>query len=152
MSNVEKLHFKITLAGTYWKKAPKYSIIIDNDVVVSQEVTTPSGESFDVEFDRDINEGPFVLKIRLENKTDADVLKDNYDDPNNFTIIGDMLLNIKHVEIDEIDLSNLIYAKSVFNPDSPSRPVLDNCVDLGWNGTWVLESHSPFYLWLLENI
>ena len=29
---------------------------------------------------------------------------------------------------------------------------LDNCKNLGWNGTWKLAFASPFYIWLLENI
>ena len=56
------------------------------------------------------------------------------------------------MEIDEVDLGMLIYSKSVFTGDDPDRPVLDNCINLGWNGTWMLSFESPFYIWLLENI
>jgi len=36
--------------------------------------------------------------------------------------------------------------------EDATRPVLTNCIDLGWNGEWQLEFDSPFYIWLLENI
>jgi len=64
----------------------------------------------------------------------------------------DMLLHIRSIEIDEIDLGNLLWSKSQYVGDDVTRPVLDNCVDLGWNGTWTLAFASPFYIWLLENI
>lgn len=152
MANIETLHFKIGLAGTYWEKRPAYSILVNDAVVVSGQVETASEELFYVEFDAELPEGASTLKIRLENKEDSDILKDSYDDPNNFNIIGDLLLNIKSVEIDEINLGNLLYDKSKFVGDDPSRPVLDKCHDLGWNGTWIFPFESPFYIWLLENI
>ena len=34
MADTEKLHFKIGIGGTYWKKVPIYSILI-NDKVIS---------------------------------------------------------------------------------------------------------------------
>jgi len=152
MSDKETLHFKIELAGTFWKKRPAYSILINDNVIKSSTVETNSEEVFAVEFDHEFNEGTQSLKIRLENKEDSDVLKDNYDDPDNYKIIGDMLLNIKNIEIDEITLGHMLYGKSLFTPDSSAHPVLDQCLDLGWNGTWNLEFTSPFYIWLLENI
>lgn len=152
MPSTEKLHFKITLGGTYWSKRPAYSILVNDQVFSAGEIATASGEFGTVEFDADVAEGDCSLKIRLENKDDSDILKDNYDDPDNFQIIGDLLLNIKSVEIDEIDLGNLVYTKTQFVGDDPARPVLTKCQDLGWNGTWILKFNSPFYIWLLENI
>lgn len=148
----ETLHFRIGLAGTYWKKRPEYSILVNDVVVVTGQVKTASEELFHVEFDAELPEGPATLKIRLNNKEDSDILKDSYDDPDNFNIIGDLLLNIKTVEIDEIDLGNLVYTKTLFVADDPNRPTLDKCQDLGWNGAWTLTFESPFYIWLLENI
>lgn len=152
MINAETLQFKIGLAGTYWEKRPAYSILVNDTVVASGQVETASEELFYVEFDAELPEGPATLKIRLENKEDSDILKDSYEDPDNFNIVGDLLLNIKTVEIDEINLGNLLYDRSKFVGDDAGRPVLDKCNDLGWNGTWILAFESPFYIWLLENI
>jgi len=151
MADSEKLHFKINLSGTYWEKRPVYSILVNDNVIETREIEAASGEVFCTEFDTEITEGPATLKIRLENKEDSDVKKDNYESAE-FNIIGDLLLHIKSVEIDEIDLGNLIYTKTKFVADDTDRPTLDKCIDLGWNGTWVLPFESPFYIWLLENI
>jgi hypothetical protein len=149
MADTEKLHFKIGLAGTYWKKRPVFSIAVNDTVVIEQtEIISASNEEFFVEFDAEVVEGPTSLKIRLENKEWTDTVQNE----EKTEILKDMLLNIKSVEIDEIDLANMIYTKTEFVGDDADRPVLDKCVDLGWNGTWSLPFESPFYIWLLENI
>jgi len=149
MSEVEKLRFKIGLSGTYWAKKPIYSILVNDQVKDTCEITTASDEVFFVEFDCEVSEGPCTLKIRLENKENPDTVTD--DTTEEFVILKDMLLNIESVEIDEIDLGNLLFTAK-FIGDDPSRPVLDKCKHLGWNGAWTLEFASPFYIWLLENI
>ena len=151
MADIEKLHFKIGLAGTYWEKHPIYSISVNDKLIETREVVAPSEETFYVEFDADVEEGPATLKIRLENKTDDDVVKDD-DTREDYTIVKDMRLNIRSAEIDEIDLGMMIYTKTEFVGDDASRPVLDKCVNFGWNGTWTFTFESPFYIWLLENI
>lgn len=151
MSGVENLHFKIGLTGTYWDKKPQYSILINDTLIQLGQIDTLTDEICYVEFDHTVTEGPAILKIRLENKEDSDVVKDNYTSEN-FTIIKDMLLSIKSLEIDNVDIGNIFWKNSTFTGDDPRRPVLTNCVDLGWNGTWELTFESPFYIWLLENI
>jgi hypothetical protein len=148
MSHQERLHFRIGLSGTYWRKRPVYSILVNDSVRECREVTAPSDEIFYIEFDRDIAEGAGSLQIRLENKTNDDTVQN----PDQTEIVRDLLLNIHSVEIDEIDLGNLIWTHSKFTPADPKRPVLEKCVNLGWNGTWTLAFNSPFYIWLLENI
>jgi hypothetical protein len=148
MLDIEKLHFKIGLTGTYWDKKPEYSILINDQVIKRDTVTSASGETFFVEFDAEVEEGPASLKIRLENKDCTDTIQNE----DKTAILKDMLLNIKSVEIDEIDLASLIFTKTQFVGDDADRPVLDKCIDLGWNGTWTLPFDSPFYIWLLENI
>lgn len=148
MADIERLHFKIGLAGTYWEKRPIYTISVNDKLIETREVEAPSEEVFYIEFDADVEEGPASLKIRLENKHWTDTIQND----DKTEILKDMLLNIKSVEIDEIDLANMIYTKTEFVGDDADRPVLDKCIDLGWNGTWTLAFESPFYIWLLENI
>ena len=153
MADIEKLHFKIELAGTYWEKIPQYSVAINNDLIVpSGIISTESDESFFVEFDYDADEEKdYEIQIRLENKTDLDVLKDDYESEK-FIILKDMLLHIRSIEIDDIELGFLMLSHSEFIGDDPERPTLHQCVDLGWNGTWKFMFKSPFYIWLLENV
>jgi hypothetical protein len=153
MSTVEKLHFKLGLAGTYWDKQPVYSVYINDSVIVqSASVTAASEEVFYIEFNAEVAEGSTAsLTVALENKTNQDTVKDD-DTREDFTILKDMLLHIKSIEVEEIDLGSLIYTKSIYVGNDPARPTLDNCIDLGWNGKWTLQFESPFYIWLLENI
>jgi hypothetical protein len=148
MADIERLHFKIGLSGTYWSKKPIYSISVDDSLLFTKEIETASDEVVFIEFDADIAEGSHSLKIRLENKNASDTVEND----DKTAIVNDMLLNIKSVEIDEIDLGQLIWTASTFVGDDADRPELKNCVNLGWNGTWSLPFESPFYIWLLENI
>jgi hypothetical protein len=147
--DLEKLHFKIGLSATYWDKKPIYSIAVnDQSVVASTAVSTESDEIFYAEFDCEVAEGPVSLKIRLENKDESDTIQNE----DKTEILKDILFNIVSVNIEEVELGTLIYSKSIFTGDNVDRPVLDNCINLGWNGTWELKFDSPFYIWLLENI
>jgi len=149
MLDTEKLHFKIGIAGTYWKKVPVYSILINDSVIVDHKaITGASEETYYEEFDYTVEEGPVVLKIRLENKDNSDTVQSE----DKTEILKDMVLNIKSVEIDEIDVGTLLHSNSIFTGDDPERPVLNNCIDLGWNGAWTFPFNSPFYIWLLETI
>ena len=149
MADVEQLHFKIGISGTFWDKRPVYTVVLNDQTVVDQQsVALASDEVEYIEFDQEITEGSNVLKIRLENKDRSDTVQNE----DKTAIVKDMLLNIVSIEIDEINLGQLIWDASSFTSDDADRPTLKNCVNLGWNGTWQLEFTSPFYIWLLENI
>ena len=66
MYTSEKLHFKIGLAGTYWDKKPIYSILVNDAIIETREIESPTGEVFFAEFDIEVPEGPNPLKIRLD--------------------------------------------------------------------------------------
>jgi hypothetical protein len=147
MSDLEKLSFKIALSGTYWKRRPEYSVWVNDEKIVQNTINAESDQIEHVEFEHEVTEGTYLIKIRLENKTPFDTVEN----ADKTAIVKDMLLNIHSIEIDEIDLANLIYT-SKFVADDADRPTLERCVNLGWNGTYQLEFASPFYIWLLENI
>lgn len=141
----EQLNFKITLSGTYWDKKPKYSVSLDGNVLVSDSVTAPSDESFTLEFNADlVEEVKHNLTISLLNKESSDTVEN--DDKTG--IVKDMLLNIVDISIDDISLGTLLWTHSRYYAN---RQIYSNHVNLGWNGAWVLEFDTPFYVWLLEN-
>lgn len=150
--NKEKLTFKIGLSGTYWDKKPQYSILINNEKVNSGFITTDNNQVSYIDFECELEEEQdHQLIIRLENKTDSDTVKNpTFGEP--YIIEKDLLLNIVSIEIDFISLGNLLWSASKFVADDPNRPELTNCVNLGWNGSYILPFRSPFYLWLLENM
>jgi len=145
----ESLKFEISLTGTYWDKKPQFSVWLDDQVVTQSEIASEAEQI--VIFERRIDEGDHELKIRLENKTDHDTVIENGE------VVKDMLLNIDDVIIDDISLGNLLWSAEYVldRPQLYKGQIinhLDGCVNLGWNGTYVLKFTSPFYIWLLEKL
>ena len=147
--NEEKLSFVVTLSGTFWDRRPQFSIWLDDHAVIQSEIISTAQQP--VTFERIIDEGPHTLKIRLENKIATDTLIENGE------VVKDMLLNIDDITIDDISLGNLLWSaeyildeKQMYQGKEIDH--LDGCVNLGWNGTYVLKFSSPFYIWLLEKL
>ena len=145
----ENLKFKINLTGTFWNRRPQFSVWLDDHVVVQSEISDSSVHP--ITFERTVDEGPHTLKIRLENKTNADTHIKNGE------VVDDMLLNIDDIMIDDISLGNLLWSaeyildeKQMYQGKEIDH--LDGCVNLGWNGTYILKFTSPFYIWLLEKL
>ena len=144
MTEKEKLNFKIGLSGTFFKNVPAYSILLDG---VKHASGKASAETEIVEFTCDLEEDQdHLLEIRLVNKTSKDTVTENDE------IVKDTLLNIDSIAIDDIELGDLKWSMSEFVGDNPNRPILQRCVNLGWNGSYRLKFTSPFYLWLLETM
>ena len=158
MADSEKLHVKLGISGTYWKKVPHYKILFNGDVVKEADISQPSGNVEYVEFDVEYSTDSATIGVQLTNKEDSDVQKDNYDDPDNYKIIGDMLLNVVSLEIDEIDLGNILYDQGVYTVDKPVvyngklTNTIKSVMCMGWNGAWSLTWTNPFYIWMLETI
>jgi hypothetical protein len=147
--NEEDLSFVVTLSGTFWNKLPQFSIWLDDHPVIQSEIGSKASQP--IYFSRKVSKGDHVLKIRLENKFKSDTVIENGQ------VVRDMLLNIDDIAIDDISLGNLLWSAE-YKLDRPQEyqgktiDHLDNCVNLGWNGTYVLKFSSPFYIWLLEKL
>ena len=147
--NEEKLSFVVALSGTFWDRRPQFSIWLDDHLIIASEIASTAIQP--VAFERTIDEGAHTLKIRLENKNNSDTVLENSE------VIKDMLLNIDDIMIDDISLGNLLWSAE-YILDHPHEykgqtvTKLDNCVNLGWNGTYILKFTSPFYIWLLEQL
>jgi len=145
----ENLSFQISLTGTFWDKHPQFSVWLDDHVITQTEIVSEAEQI--VSFERRINEGPHTLKIRLENKTTSDTVIENVQ------VVKDMVLNINDIIIDDISLGNLLWSAE-YILDYPQEykgqtiDHLDGCVNLGWNGTYMIKFSSPFYVWLLEKL
>jgi len=148
MLDKETLHFKVGLSGSSSKKHPKFTISVNNTEFVKTQLTGDANVTEYFEFDVEIQEGECSLIIELLNN-----------------IVEDLLLNIDSIEIDEMDLGSLLWTASDYRPMYPDKHRLKmsqsgqelpesvkNCVNLGWNGRWILPFTSPYYVWLLEHI
>ena len=144
----ESLKFNILLSGTHWNKYPEFSVWFDDEKILQDKIMF---DTHTVELEREVTDGEHTLKIRLENKTPEDTLIENGE------IVKDMLLNINDITIDDVSLGNLLWLAE-YHLDEPHEyqgkivTKIDNCVNLGLNGAYVLKFTSPFYIWLLENL
>lgn len=153
---IEKLKFKIGLSRSSSKKTPEFSIGISGKEFIHTKISAEPNTVEYFEFECELEETIHQLEISLLNKLPLDTVQDE-----NGNIIEDMLLTVESIEVDEIDLGNLRWSLSSYYPKYPNSynnenqkkvTEVKNCIDLGWNGTWVLQFSSPFYIWLLENI
>ena len=168
-SEKESLKFVITLSGTYWRDSPKFTISIDDQILVTDSIRFPSSKlglpdttqsELDhinslqvIEFDHAVDAGDHSINIRMLEKLPADTLLNE-----DGSIFRDRLLNIEKITIDGVDIDQLIYKESTYRFDQPhlhhgtTQHETTNCVCLGYTGTWSLPFTSPFYLWLLERL
>lgn len=150
MMTTETLTFKISLTGTYWSKKPNFSIFLNDELIEQKDIENQSVH--EIVFERGVAEDQeHELKIRLNNKQDEDTIIENTQ------IVKDMILNIDGIEIDDIDIGNLRWTAEYkldqareYNGKQTDH--IDNCVNLGFNGTYTLKFTSPFYIWLLEKL
>ena len=69
-----------------------------------------------------------------------------------------MLLNVENIVIDDIDIGNLKWTISKYVTDTPvdvdgeTTNELESCINLRWNGSYIIDFECPYYLWLLENL
>jgi len=155
----ETLNFKIGLSGSHSSKCPHITISVGSKEYFDGTLAASTGTQY-IEFAAEVPEGNSELKITFTNKTRYDTVVDAAG-----KIVEDMLLNIESIEVDDIDLGTLLWTASVYRPVYPDvyqaemkkqgqelEAEVKNCVNLGWNGTWILPFETPFYIWLLENI
>tara|TARA_B100000214_G_C23958998_1_gene624319 strand:- start:1141 stop:1614 length:474 start_codon:yes stop_codon:yes gene_type:complete len=154
---IENLKFRIELYSTYWQSPPFVDVKVNDTSYYTGKITSSIDKPTIIEFTAPCEEGKeYTLKIVRSNKGARDTVLDH-----DKKIIKDQLLNIKNIQIDDIDIDALIF-EGEYRPDYPepwlsqqqTKPpaVLKNSVNLGHNGTWSLKIKSPFYMWLLENL
>ena len=158
-ANKEKLKFRLELWAEHWDKKPIAEIKINADSKFRAEIEGTEDNPTLIEFEHELVEGEkHDLQIVRSNKDAKQTVVENGE------IVKDQLLNIKSIEIDEIDISGLVY-EGFYTPEYPEPwatqqrelgkelpESFKNVTKMGHNGTWSLQFESPFYMWLLENL
>mgnify|MGYP001161375659 FL=1 len=156
----EKLKFKLELYATMWDRPPHCEILINDKRYFDGDIKGTSDKPDVVEFEHDLEEGKeYSLIINRSGKSKGQTVVNEKGD-----ILKDQLLNIKSIEIDEIDIGGLVF-EGTYTPQYPepwatqqrsAGKVLPenfkNVTQMGHNGTWSFKFESPFYMWLLENL
>ncbi len=155
----EKLKFRIELFAIAWDKNPTCEIYINKKSHWAGEITGTEKAPTVIEFIHECIEGDnYDLTIDRKGKDKRQTVVENG------KIVKDQMLQIKSIEIDEIDIGSLVY-EGVYTPSYPGSwahqqkqagnelpTTLKNVTQMGHNGTWTLSFTSPFYMWLLENL
>ena len=155
----EKLKFRLELWATYWDRAPRAEILINDYSHYDQEIKGSEKEPTVIEFEHELKEGEkYQLIINRSGKDIRQTVVENSQ------IVKDQLLHIKSIEIDEIDIGALVYT-GLYTPKYPEPWASEqaaagnklpesfkNVTAMGHNGRWELGFTSPFYMWLLENL
>ena len=156
----EKLKFKIELYATMWNTPPHAEIKVNDRSFYSSNITGTEEKPDVIEFEHELTEGEhYSLNIHRSGKGRNETVINEKGD-----ILNDQLLNIKRIEIDDIDLGGLVY-EGVYTPTYPEPwatqqkeegidlpKSFKNVTQMGHNGVWSFEFQSPFYMWLLENL
>ena len=156
----EKLKFKLELYATMWDRPPHAEILIGDKNHFKGDITGTEDKPTLVEFEAEFETNKdYHLVINRSGKGKNQTISNEKGD-----ILKDQLLNIKSIEIDEIDIGALVY-EGVYTPHYPEpwatqqreagvelRHSFKNVIQMGHNGEWRLAFSSPFYMWLLENL
>jgi hypothetical protein len=156
----ENLKFKLELHATMWDKPPYAEIMINDQLCFKGDITGSEEKPNVIEFEHELTEGEqHHLTIKRSGKGKYQTIINAKGD-----ILKDQLLNIKSIEIDEIDIGGLVY-EGVYTPQYPEpwatqqkdagidlKESFKNVTRMGHNGTWTFKFVSPFYMWLLENL
>ena len=156
----EKLKFKLELFATMWDKPPVAEVLVNGKSYAIKEITADKEKPDVIEFEHECQENEDCkLTIKRSGKGKNQTVVNEKGD-----LLKDQLLNIKSIEIDEIDIGALVY-EGVYTPDYPEpwatqqkaegiklRESFKNVTQTGHNGTWSFTFKSPFYMWLLENL
>ena len=156
----KKLKFKLELHATMWDKPPVAEILINDKSFYNGIITGTEDEPQLIEFEHEFTEGEKCeLTIKRSGKDKNQTVVNDKGD-----LLKDQLLNIKSIEIDEIDIGSLVY-EGVYTPEYPEpwatqqrqagielQESSKNVTRMGHNGTWRFKFTSPFSMWLLENL
>ena len=156
----EKLKFKLELYATMWDRPPHAEVWLNDRIFFNDDITGTEQKPSVIEFEHELEEGKeYSLKIEMSKKDTSQTVVDN-----DGGIIKDQLLNIKNIEIDEINIGALVY-EGEYSPNYPEPwatqqreqgvklpTKIKNVKTMGHNGQWKLTFISPFYTWLLEHL
>lgn len=151
----ETIEFAIVLDPQHWSHPPGAEIAINNTVIWDNFVARRTT----VRFQHTLQHGQTQsLTIRRYNKVN--------DQPTALHgMKKDQLLTIQQITIDGVDIQNIIYSRSWYEPDYPEpwaqqqqelgQELLSQVPGetvLGHNGVWHLTFESPFYRWLMDDV
>lgn len=156
MFQTELINFELVLDSVFWDQPPAVKITIDGE----EKFNGPIAHSQTIKISHlfKFNQ-PHVLSLERYNKTPQQCrIKESGE-------LDDQVLYIKQIIIDGIDVRNLIWHNSVFQPIYPKlwaaqqlqqgntlKQLIIGETTLGHNGTWTFNFTSPFWKFLINQM
>jgi hypothetical protein len=152
--SAEKIPFEISLISSYWKDPPGLEIYIDNlqkfqGLVIDQSTV--------IKFVHELTFGDHILQMHRTGKTNNQVRQNENGE------IESQDLKINYIKIDGVNIRNLIWTNSYYEPEYPEPwasqqhaqgiTLEDRVLGetyFGHNGIWKLNFTSPFYRFLMD--
>jgi hypothetical protein len=149
----ETIKFEFIFEPVYWDAAPTVEILVDNCSKFKGAVTTKENK---IAFYHDLafDQAHELIIIRYGKEINQTRLTGD---------IQDQILKITNIVIDGVDIQNIIWSRSYFEPEYPepwateqtnNGIILEKAIPgetwLGHNGTWTLQFASPFYKFLMD--
>ena len=144
----EKIKFEFVLRPEYWDKPPYIQIFIDEEIKFDDSIT----ETLHIVFDSNLDPGLHQIKIVRSNKTNDQCIDGK-----------DQKIHLDKVVIDGINIRNIIWHYSWYEPEYPQPWALFQLkqgiklekkvigeTTFGHNGTWNLNFTSPFYSYVMD--
>jgi hypothetical protein len=144
---MEKISLSFEVSATSSANDVSVSVFLDQAEIFSAPASALP-QRVDYEFN-DV-EGQHVLAIQMSGKTQEHTQIDGEGN-----IIDDVLVGVKNVELDGINIDKLIWSLANYQHDfNGTQPTttMKFYGTMGCNGTVSLEFTTPVYLWLLENM
>ena len=143
---MEKIDFKLVYTHV-WIDHPLRIITKINDRTINVDVT--GSNHVIVEKQINLQDANHELYIQIDHKNKNNTV---IDEKNN--VLQDTLVTIKSLEINQIELSPLIYnhATHFFKIKNQPDKIMYKMTEIGYNGTWQFSFKSPIYDWMLESL
>lgn len=153
-SVIERIKIEIDITAEFWDKPPMVDIIVDNKVIHKHTIDQKKyviAHEVDLELDK-----PHCLQIKRYNKTDDQCKIIDGEKKDQYIIID-------QVSLDGINVENLIWSRSWYEPEYPAHwkqeqeqagiMLEQKIIGETWlshNGVWNFEFSSPFYRFVIK--
>lgn len=119
-------------------------LMLDDEII--DKYTFNESGTWEKDFEFEFTEGLHKIGFTLNNKTDIDTIIDSKGH-----ILDDTLISFEHLEIDEIEITELFEREAkFFDVENNFKP--DVMKNIGFNGHYTFEFSTPFYEWLLSKV
>ena len=148
--SIEKIEIEVDLEMDVWKDTqdPRVVVKVDEIVLFDDVLKEDKVIKESIEIEEDTHHS---LSVKFYNKQLDDTVVNSDGE-----IEQDLMLTIKNIKFDGIDLGMIPYNKGILYPNQSNpyapRGAVKNITNIGWNGVWEMHFSSPTYIWLLENM